>query len=100
MGLVAHIALACGYASALGYSGFAKAEDIAGVRTEMAAVKLDLRNKRVQELSGLLLDMKQKQCMATGEAKRLYLSSYNNLRAEYFALNGREFPDPPCSDFM
>lgn len=100
LGLVAHIVLACGYAGALGYAGFAKAEDIAGVRQEMAAVKLDLRNKRGQELTGLLLDMKQKQCMATGEAKRLYLKSYNDLRAEFFTVNGREFPDPPCSDFQ
>jgi len=100
MGLTAHIIIACGYAATLGFAGFAKAEDIAGVRQEMAAVKLDLRNKRAQELAALLLDTKQKQCVAMGEAKRLYLASYNNLRSEYFMLNGREFPDPPCSDFQ
>lgn len=99
MGLTVHIIIACGYATAMGFAGFAKAEDIAGVRQEMALVKTDLRNKRVQELSGLLLDMKQKQCVAKGDAKRLYLVSYNNLRAEYYSIMGREFPDPPCADF-
>lgn len=99
MGLAVHVFLSCGFAASFGVSGFAKAGDIDGIRQEMTAVKLDLRSKRLRELSGLLLDAKQKQCVATGQAKRLYLITYNDLRSEYFVLMGREFPDPPCSDF-
>jgi hypothetical protein len=99
MGLAIHVLLSCGYATALGISGFAKAGDVAGIRQEMAEVKIDLRAKRVRELSSLMLDAKQKQCAATGQAKRLYLQSYNEMRTEYFQIMGREFPDPPCADF-
>ena len=82
LGLSAHIALACGFAA------------------EMMGVKTELRVKRISELGGMLLDAKQKQCAASGEAKRLYLQSYNNLRTEYYNLIGREYPDPPCTDFQ
>lgn len=92
MGLTAHIVLACGYAATLGYSGFARAEDL-------TTLQRDLAKQRVRSLQQQMLDAKQKQCMASGEAKRLYLVSYNELRAEYFELTRREFPDPPCSDF-
>lgn len=98
VGLSAHIALACGFASPF-YPGFAHAEDIVGVQTEMRLVKAELQNKRLKELTSLMLDTKQKQCVASGEVKRLYLVSYNDLRQEYFTLTQREFPDPPCSDF-
>jgi hypothetical protein len=97
-GLSIHIALACGFAAPF-YTGFAQAGEVEGVRAEMAEVKTELRVKRINELGGLLLDAKAKQCAATGEAKRLYLSAYNNLRTEYYNLIGREYPDPPCSDF-
>lgn len=99
LGLSAHVLLACGFIAPF-YPGFAQASDISGVRAEMKEVKDTLRTKRVNELGSLMLDAKQKQCTATGEAKRLYLVSYNALRAEYFDLADREFPDPPCSDFI
>lgn len=98
-GLSIHIALACGFAAPF-YPGFAQASEVSGVRAEMVEVKTDLRVKRINELGGLLLDAKQKQCSATGEAKRLYLASYNTLRSEYFDMMKREYPDPPCSDFQ
>ena len=98
-GLSIHIALACGFASPF-YSGFAQASDFKGVQADMMEVKTELRVKRINELGGLLLDAKQKQCSATGEAKRLYLASYNTLRSEYFDIMKREFPDPPCTDFQ
>jgi hypothetical protein len=94
MGMTAHIIIACGYATGLGLSGFAKATEIPIVVAEAMA------KKREQELPSMILDAKQKQCNATGEAKRLYLKSYNELRTEYFGLTKREFPDPPCTDFM
>lgn len=99
LGLSAHIALACGFAAPF-YTGFAQAGEVQGVRSEMVEVKTELRVKRINELGGMLLDAKQKQCAASGEAKRLYLLSYNNLRTEYYNLIGREYPDPPCSDFQ
>lgn len=98
-GLSIHIALACGFAAPF-YPGFAQATDVGGVRAEMLEVKTDLRAKRIRDLGGLLLDAKQKQCAATGQAKRLYLESYNSLRSEYFEIMKREYPDPPCSDFQ
>lgn len=98
-GLTIHIAAACGFAAPF-YSGFAQAEEVKGVRSEMLEVKAELRAKRINDLGGLLLDAKQKQCAATGQAKRLYLESYNKLRGEYFDLMKREYPDPPCTDFQ
>lgn len=91
--LCAHILLACGYATTFGYSGFAKADELQTyVKGEEA--------KRVRSLTREMLDAKQKQCLASGEAKRLYLDSYNDLRSEYFNLTRREFSDPPCKDFL
>jgi hypothetical protein len=91
--LTVHILLACGYAAGFGYSGFARASDL-------STMQQDLAKQRIRSLSREMLDAKQKQCLASGEAKRLYLSSYNDLRAEYYELTKREFPDPPCSDFQ
>jgi hypothetical protein len=91
--LTAHIMLACGYATFLGYSGFARAGDLELMQKELG-------KQRVRTLTRDMLDAKQKQCAANGEAKRLYLSAYNELRAEYFEITKREFPDPPCSDFQ
>ncbi|MGH6631750.1 MAG: hypothetical protein ACREB0_00195 [Sphingopyxis sp.] len=93
LGLTAHILLACGYAAGFGYAGFAQAAELREMKDELA-------KQRVRSLSREMLDAKQKQCAASGEAKRLYLSSYNDLRVEYFELTRREFPDPPCSDFQ
>lgn len=89
-----HIALACGLlASATGYAGFANASDVEVLKEERVT-------ERVRELSKEMLDAKQKQCMSPpGEVKRLYLRTYNDLRAEYFKLTRREFPDPQCSEF-
>ncbi len=92
LGLSAHIALACGFASPF-YSGFAQADQV-------ESIKADLTKRRITELMTQMLDAKQKQCAASSEAKTLYRLTYNNLRTEYFELIGREFPDPPCSDFQ
>lgn len=99
LGLSVHIALACGFAAPF-YPGFAQAGEYEEVKKEMSEVKNALQEKRLKELTGLMLDTKQKQCSAAGEAKRLYLKSYNDLRGEYFEIMKREFPDPPCSDFQ
>lgn len=93
LALSIHIALACGMlATATGYSGFASAEDLAKLRLASA-------EQRVRELSKEMLDAKQKMCSGNGDVKRLYLQSYNDLRAEYYQLTKREFPDPDCRDF-
>lgn len=93
MALSVHIALACGLlVSVTGYPGFARAGDVEILKKQAAV-------QRVRELSKDLLDTKQKQCIATGEVKQLYLRTYNELRAEYFDLTRREFPNPDCRDF-
>jgi hypothetical protein len=91
LGLSAHIALACGFAAPF-YSGFAQAGELQDLRNSLEA-------RRVRELSTLLLDAKAKQCTASGDAGRLYLAVYNDLRVEYLQLTKREFPDPPCDNF-
>lgn len=94
LALSIHIALACGLlAGSTGYAGFASAADV-------REMKLASAESRVRELTKDLLDTKQKQCMSPpGEVKRLYLQTYNELRAEYFRLTLREFPNPDCRDF-
>jgi hypothetical protein len=93
MALSVHIALACGLlAGVTGYPGFARATDV-------ETLKAEARVQRIRELSKDLLDTKQKQCVASGDVKRLYLQTYNELRAEYFGLTRREFPDPNCDNF-
>lgn len=79
-------------------AGFARASD---VNTQISqSINDAMNNKRLKELPSLLLDAKQKQCMANGQAKRLYYTAYNELRAEYYQLAKREFPDPACTDFQ
>lgn len=96
--ITAHIVLACGFLPVL-FPGFATASENEGLRLEMVRVQVALEQKRAKELPGLMLDAKQKQCMASGEARRLYFNTYNDLRAEYYELTKREFPDPSCTDF-
>lgn len=86
--------LACGLLTAVtGYPGFASATEVEKMRVENAS-------QRVRELTKEILDAKQKQCMAPqGDFKRLYLQSYNDLRAEYYALTKREFDNLDCRDF-
>lgn len=91
LGLSVHIALACGFAAPF-YSGFAQAGELQHLKEELQA-------RRLKELSTLLLDAKSKQCSASGDARRLYMNAYNDLRTEYFQLTKREFPDPPCNEF-
>lgn len=91
LGLTVHVAAACGFLVPL-YAGFVQA-------SEYQEFKSDVETRRVKELNILLLDAKAKQCNASGDAKKLYLNVYNDLRLEYYQLIGREFPDPPCEDF-
>lgn len=91
VGLAVHIALACGFLAPF-YLGFVQA-------TEFQEFKTDVETRRTKELNILILDAKAKQCSASGDAKKLYYSVYNDLRLEYYQLVGREFPDPPCKDF-
>jgi hypothetical protein len=99
LGLTLHIALACGFAAPF-YTGFAKASQFDEVKQQMTAVQADLDKKRIKELANLILDTKHKHCLATGEARRLYLDSLNALRDEYYDKTHRVAPDPPCSDFQ
>lgn len=91
--LVAHILWACGWTGYIGLAGgFALASDFENFKRES-------KFNRSKELVTELLDVKAKQCSATGEAWRLYYQVYNDLRTEYYQLTAREFPDPPCSNF-
>ena len=83
------IAFAMGWLQTIGLVGFVRASELAEIRSDMASVKSTLQTRRIQEISGLMLDSKQKHCMAKGEAKRLYLESLNRLRDEYFMLTQR-----------
>lgn len=98
LSIATHILLACGFVPAV-YPGFAKATETTSITAQVASIKDDLKASRVKALPALLLDAKQKQCAASGDAKRLYFNAYNDLRAEYYELTHREFPDPSCSDF-
>jgi hypothetical protein len=99
LGLSIHIALACGFAAPF-YPGFAQASDTDTIREEMADVKEELRLKRLKELTNLILDTKQKHCLAQGEARRLYYNSLVNMRDEYYEATKHPAPDPPCADFQ
>lgn len=98
MGVSSHILWVCGWLAPLGFaSPFANADEL---NTKVSQIiREELSSKRARDLPSLMLDAKQKYCVASGEARRLHFISYNDLRAEYYRLTLREYPDPPCEDF-
>lgn len=98
MGVSGHILWVCGWLTPIGLAApFAQADELNSRVAQI--IRDELSVKRQQDLPGLMLDAKQKYCTASGEARRLHFSTYNNLRSEYFRLTQREYPDPPCEDF-
>ena len=91
--IVVHILWACGWTGYIGLAGgFARADDFESFKQESKV-------RRSKELVTELLDTRAKNCTATGAAWTLYYQAYNELRAEYYRLTSREFPDLPCDNF-
>lgn len=90
--LAFHIALACGFLTAL-HPGFAKASDLYALQQEW-------RESREAELEAKILDAKEKQCMANdGALRRLYTDSLQKLMVSYEKVSRRKYPVPDCKDF-
>lgn len=98
MGVSTHILWVCGWLAPVGLAApFAQADELN--YNVQQIIRAELTLKRERDLPALMLDVKQKYCAASGEARRLHFTSYNSLRAEYYKLTSREYPDPPCEDF-
>ncbi len=96
--LAAHIAIACGYLSAV-YPGFARADEIKNVQAQVQAVADDIKMQRVAQLKVSILDMKQKQCSSAPGVRYLYTDSLQNMLIEYEQLTQRRYPLPDCASF-
>jgi len=84
-----HIALACGWLSATGFPGFAKATDV----EELRRGQMDAATEVVAQN---IFDTRVRQCQAgTDEARRFYAERLQMLLAKYVDITQREYNRVP-----
>lgn len=87
-GLVAHIAIACGFVTSI-HSGFAESAEVEKLATEF-------RQTRINSLENNILEMWQKQCAAPDNIRPIYTTQLQKMLAEYVRLNnGTPYPQLP-----
>jgi len=92
MAIAAHIAIACGWATSFGISGFASASEVDVLRKSMSTIASELLDQRI-------LDTRLKQCTATSpEAKRLYTEKMQELLSRYQETMRRDYRLPSCDE--
>lgn len=97
VGMVAHIALACGFVPVL-FSGFASASDVASLANQQQVM-------RVESLGDALYNMKRDQCIAQNAGNLQAAQSQDQRIREkrdiYRKLNkGQDYDLPPCDLFV
>jgi hypothetical protein len=92
MALAFHIALACGVFPSI-FAGFASA-------TDYKQVRIELQTARIADIGARILDIRSKQCKATGDVRTLYLDSLQKMLVEYHSLTEKQYPLPDCADFV
>lgn len=92
LALAAHIALACGLISSV-YPGFALAGDVQKIQEER-------RIERQTDLEQKILEVREKQCSADGQVKKLHAFTLQKMLVEYQKLSGSAYPVPTCEDFQ
>jgi hypothetical protein len=86
-----HIALACGFLTAV-HPGFASAADVSAMRDERRA-------ERETDLETKILDVRLKQCTSDATVRSLHTQTLQKMLVEYDKLTGRQYPLPGCEDF-
>jgi hypothetical protein len=84
-----HILWACGWLTALGFSGFAKADDLRDQRKYLQRIEIRLLEKSIFEVKVL-------QCNAA--SKQLYAQQLAGLLTDYQNLTGKLYPLPSCEE--
>ena len=92
LSLAIHIALVCGFLSFM-HPGFARASDVDQIRIEQ---KIERQN----DLEQKLLEVREKQCTATGQVRSLHTMNLQKMLIEYNRLSGSNYPLPDCRDFV
>ena len=98
MGLAAHIAIACGYVAFM-HPGFARADEISKVQSQIQAVADSIDTQRLATLKSSILEIRQKQCKSTPEVRALYTETLQSMLVEYEDLTKRRYPLPGCESF-
>lgn len=98
VGLAAHIAIACGYVAFM-HPGFARADEISKVQSQIQQVANSIDSQRISTLKSSILETRQKQCKATAEVRPLYTESLQSLLVEYEEMTKRRYPLPGCENF-
>jgi hypothetical protein len=85
-----HIAIACGWLSSIGLSGFASASSVSTVKVEIAEVRVTLYGIAIRDLHRM-------KCNASNEYDQLNLNDQlqKELR-KYREATGREYQLPEC----
>ncbi len=97
VGLTVHVALACGFIPF--YPGFALAGEVKTVQQSVDSLAQELQTQRIGIIESSILDVRQKQCEAQPEVRRLYTASLQKLLIEYTNITKHEYPLPECEDF-
>lgn len=92
MGMAVHIALACGLIGVV-HPGFASAADVAQIQAERKV-------ERQTDLEQKILEVREKQCLSSGQVKSLHAFTLNKMLVEYQKLSGSAYPVPSCEDFL
>lgn len=90
----AHIAWACGWLTAIGLAGFAKAENVEKLQQTVNA------SARVT-LSQEIRAQARVRCQSNDAAVRDSITRYiDSLQFEYERVAGQRYPEPPCGEVV
>ena len=89
-------------------------QDIGEIKKELASVGKDIgtltendearaereKQREIREVRSALLDLQLKACQAEGALRVALNQQVGELRSDYMALTGNEFPSTPCNELI
>lgn len=97
LSMVAHVAMACGFMSWLGISGFALASDVSTQQAQLTTIQLSQINRDIR-------DAKRQICLAQQTKNQAALTSWamtlQSAKGQYFAVT-KSWPDvQTCEELL
>lgn len=85
-----HVAWACGFVP--GLDGFARADSVAVVKSDVAMIRTELLEQR-------LFETRVRQCTSTtSDARQYHGEKLQELRRTYYSVTGHDYPVPTCEE--
>lgn len=97
MGSILHAAIACGYLSSFGLSGFALASDVQGQQLQLTGIQISLAQV---EIDRDVRNVCQAQVSRNQAALTAWANTLQKAREDFFALAKRSPDMKPCDQIL